>query len=126
MKERKKPALSNWQLAASKSRFKPDPKTEPPQTEPSKPRKRRQVKFALKDLNYPDQRVVRFPMAVGKKTEMVELLTSANLHYLTVEFADRTSLSFMIEPAFTFTAAYEYLEKGKPRAKLWPEIQSRK
>ncbi len=65
-------------------------------------------------------------MVVGKKTEMVELLTSPNLHYLTVEFADRTSLSFMIEPAFTFTAAYEYLEKGKPRAKLWPEIQSRK
>jgi hypothetical protein len=31
----------------------------------------------------------------------------------------------MIEPAFTFTAAYEYLEKGKPRAKMWPEIKSR-
>ncbi len=136
-KWRGKAALSKWQenqaiinsssqLAVGKTASKADPKAQETPSEPEKPKRRRQGKFTLKDLNYPDQRVVRFPMAVGKKTEMVELLTSANLHYITVEFADRTSLSFMIEPAFTFSAAYEYLEKGKPRAKLWPEIQSRK
>jgi hypothetical protein len=96
-----------------------------PEATPEKRKRTRQGKFTLKDLDYPDQRVVRFPMVQGKKTDAVELLTSANLHCITVEFADRTSLSFMIEPAFTFTAAYEYLEKGKPRAKLWPEIKSR-
>jgi hypothetical protein len=96
-----------------------------PEAAPEKRKRTRQGKFTLKDLDYPDQRVVRFPMVQGKKTDAVELLTSANLHYITVEFADRTSLSFMIEPAFTFTAAYEYLEKGKPRAKMWPEIKSR-
>ncbi len=113
----RKEAVRTQQSAVSQS--------EKPAVEHEKPKRRRQGKFTLKDLNYPDQRVVRFPMAVGKKTDGVELLTSANLHCLTVEFADRTSLSFMIEPAFTFTAAYEYLEKGKPRAKLWPEIKSR-
>ncbi len=118
----RKPAISNSQLAVGKT----NTETQEPPAEPPKPKRRRQGKFTLKDLNYPDQRVVRFPMAVGKKTEMIELLTSANLHYITVEFADRTSLSFMIEPAFTFSAVYEYLEKGKPRAKLWPEIKSRR
>ncbi len=121
----RKPTIGNWPLAISKSKPETKTRAQEPPTEPDRPKRRRQGKFTLKDLNYPDQRVVRFPMAVGKKTEMIELLTSANLHYITVEFADRTSLSFMIEPAFTFSAGYEYLEKGKPRAKLWPEIRSR-
>ncbi len=89
---RERSAVSNWQLAVSKSKFKPDPKSEslPLPAEAQKPKRRRRGKFTLKDLNYPDQRVVRFPMAAGKKTEAVELLTSANSHCITVEFADRT------------------------------------
>jgi hypothetical protein len=102
----------------------PDQNTHQGPTTEKRKRSRR-GKFTLKDLNYPDQRVVRFPMVEGKKTDGVEPLTSANLHCITVEFSDRTSLSFMIEPAFTFTAAYEYLEKGKPRARMWEEIKSR-
>jgi hypothetical protein len=128
-----KKAISRPQLAPSKSkpgralstqRSAVGEKQEPEAT-PEKRKRTRQGKFTLKDLSYPDQRVVRFPMVQGKETDTVELLTSKHLHYITVEFADRTSLSFMIEPAFTFTAAYEYLEKGKPRAKMWEEIKSR-
>jgi hypothetical protein len=119
--QRGKAAVSKEALSAQRSAV--GEKQEPEAT-PKKRKRTRQGKFTLKDLDYPDQRVVRFPMVQGKKTDGVELLTSANLHYITVEFADQASLSFMIEPAFTFTAAYEYLEKGKPRAKMWEEIKS--
>jgi hypothetical protein len=91
---------------------------------PAKRKRGRQGKFTLKDLTYPDQRSVRFPVVHGKKTESVELFTSPHCHYLSVEFTDRTSLSFLIEPRFSFMASYEYFKKGKPRAKLWPEIPS--
>ncbi len=97
-----------------------------PEQNTEKRRRTRQGKFTLKDLTYPDQRVVRFPIAQGKRTESIELFTSAQQHHIAVEFADRTSLSFLIEPTFTFTAAYEYFKKGKPRTKLWPEIKAYK
>jgi hypothetical protein len=92
----------------------------------SKPKKLRQGKYTLKDLTYPDQRVVRFPIVGGKTTETIELLTSTKFHYVTVAFTDKTSLSIAIEPAFNFKAAYEYVKRGKPHAKLWPEIRSSK
>jgi hypothetical protein len=116
----RKPAIGNRQAQHSAVSGKQEP-----EARPEKGKRTRQGKFALKDLNYPDQRVVRFPMVQGKKTDAVELLTSAHLHCITLEFADQTALSFMIEPAFTFSAAYEYLQKGKPKAKMWPEIKSR-
>jgi hypothetical protein len=131
MQDRKKRTASTQRgkAAISKEAISSQPSAvsekQEPEATPEKRKRIRQGKFTLKDLDYPDQRVVRFPMVQGKKTDGVELLTSANLHCITVEFADQTSLSFMIEPAFTFTAAYEYLEKGKPRAKMWPEIKSR-
>jgi hypothetical protein len=96
-----------------------------PETKAEERKRLRKGKYTLQDLRYPDQRVVRFPQVQGKTTEAVELLTSAGYHHITVEFQDKTSLSFAIEPDFTFKAAYEYVKKGKPHAKLWPEIRSR-
>jgi hypothetical protein len=123
--QRGKAAVKEVLSKAGQSQHSADSEKQEPTATSEKRKRTRQGKFTLKDLNYPDQRVVRFPMVQGKRTDAVELLTSTNLHCITVEFADRTSLSFMIEPAFTFTAAYEYLEKGKPRAKMWEEIKSR-
>jgi hypothetical protein len=109
------------QQSATSNQQKQDP--EPKTTE----RKRlRKGNYTLQDLRYPDQRVVRFPQVQGKTTEAVELLTSAGYHHITVEFQDMTSLSIAIEPDFTFKAAYEYVKRGKPHAKLWPEIRSHK
>jgi hypothetical protein len=90
-------------------------------SEATKPRR---GKYALKDLRWPDQGVVRFPHVQGKTAESIELLSSAQYHHITVEFADKTSLSFAIEPRFVVKAAYEFSRKGKPAAKLWPDIGS--
>jgi hypothetical protein len=95
-----------------------------PETKTEERKRLRKGKYTLQDLRYPDQRVVRFPQVQGKTTEAVELLTSSGYHHITVEFQDKTSLSFAIEPDFTFRAAYEYVRRGKPHAKLWPEIKS--
>jgi hypothetical protein len=99
------------------------PKTEGKrqETHPNKPRR---GKYELQELTWPDQRVVRFPHVQGKTAESIELLSSARYHHITVEFADKTSLSFAIEPRFVVKAAYEFLRKGEPCAKLWPDIGS--
>jgi hypothetical protein len=111
MKTRRKAALGSQQSAVSQ-----DPKTNPKQP--------RRGKVELKDLRWPDQRVVRFPHVRGKTAESIELLSSAQYHHITVEFADKTSLSFAIEPRFVVKTAYEFFRKGKPAAKLWPDIGS--
>jgi hypothetical protein len=78
----------------------------------------------VKDLTFPDQRIVQFPQVKGRIAEKIELLTSPGWHAITVEFQDKTALSFALAPGFAVKAAYEERKTGKPRVKQWPEIRS--
>lgn len=132
----KRAAVSKWQLAVGKT--KPHTGTlstqqsaisqgvEPKAKAGLKNRKPRPKKLALKELAYPDQRVVQFPQVQGKTAEKIEVLTSPGFHAITLAFRDKSALTLAIEPGFTLKAAYEYRRRGKSYTRLWPEIGSHK
>jgi hypothetical protein len=81
-------------------------------------------KFTMKKQTWPDERTVTFPQVKGKRMEKIELRTSADYHAITLEFQDKTSVGFEIQPGFTVQAAYADFKTGESRVKTWPEIVS--
>ena len=61
------------------------------------------------------RRLIRFPPAQGKIVDSVEFSTDADYHAISVNFRDRTSLTFEIETGFTLLADYSDWKSGNQR-----------
>lgn len=69
--------------------------------------------------------MVEFPQAKGKITEKVEFFTTGAYHSITIDFEDKTSLNFEIEPGFTINAELQQRRKGETEVLFeWPPIPS--
>lgn len=70
-------------------------------------------------------RVARFPQAKGKVLEVVEFSTSPGYHCISINFEDKTCLSFAIDTNFTLEADYSDWTTGNQRIlREWPPISS--
>jgi hypothetical protein len=101
-------------------------RTKSQRQKPRKPGKSRKAPYTLKQERSYGYRALSFPEVKGKKTEKVELVTSADYHAVTVEFADKTAVGFELMPGFTIQAHYDDLKADSGPAKTWPEIKSEK
>ena len=73
----------------------------------------------------PGQRIVQFPQVKGKTTEKVEFFTTGEYHSITIDFEDKTSLNFEIEPGFTINAELQQRRKDETEVLFeWPPIPS--
>jgi len=76
-------------------------------------------------LATPSRRLFRFREAQGKIVEEVEFSTTSDYHCISVNFDDRTSLSFEIETGFTLEADYSDWKTGNQRIlREWKKIAS--
>jgi hypothetical protein len=57
----------------------------------------------------PHRRLVQFPQMKGRTVEKIELFTATELHSLTINFQDKTSLSFSLAPCFVLDASLSAL-----------------
>ena len=74
----------------------------------------------------PGSRVVEFPQIKGRTVEKVQLFTSAEAHSISIRFADKTDLRFVIDSWFTFQADHSDWRTGNQRVlKRWPAIRSK-
>ena len=77
------------------------------------------------DKERPGRRIVQFPQVKGKTTEKVEFFTTGEYHSITIDFEDKTSLNFEIEPGFTINAELQQHRKDETEVLLeWPPIPS--
>jgi hypothetical protein len=51
-------------------------------------------------------RVLEFPQAKGRTVELVELIADTDYHCLSIRFKDKTDLSVVIDPMFSFRANF--------------------
>jgi hypothetical protein len=51
-------------------------------------------------------RVLEFPQARGRTVELVELIADTDYHCLSIRFKDKTDLSVVIDPMFSFRANF--------------------
>ena len=71
------------------------------------------------------RRLIRFPPARGKIVDSVEFSTEADYHAISVNFRDRTSLTFEIETGFTLQADYSDWKTGNQRVlRSWRPARS--
>ena len=70
-------------------------------------------------------RVSRFPQAKGKVLEEVEFSTSPGYHCISINFEDKSCLSFAIDTNFTLEADYSDWTTGNQRIlRKWPPVRS--
>lgn len=70
-------------------------------------------------------RVFRFTQAKGKVLEVVEFSTSPGYHCVSINFEDKTCLSFAIDTNFTLEADYSDWTTGNQRIlRKWPPVRS--
>lgn len=80
---------------------------------------------SVSDKHALGQRIVQFPQVKGKTTEKVEFFTTGEYHSITIDFEDKTSLNFEIEPGFTINAELQQRRKGETEVLFeWPPIPS--
>lgn len=61
----------------------------------------------------------------GRILERVEIYTATGYHSLTLDFADKTSLSLVLDPCLFITAELSDVSSGSERTlKSWPTIKS--
>jgi hypothetical protein len=71
------------------------------------------------------RRLFRFPQARGKTVEAVEFSTDSSFHAISVNFQDRTSLTFEIETGFTLQADFSDWNTGNQRVlRSWRPVRS--
>ena len=71
------------------------------------------------------RRLIRFPPAQGKIVDSVEFSTDAGYHAISVNFRDRTSLTFEIETGFTLQADYSDWKTGNQRVlRSWGPVRN--
>jgi len=71
------------------------------------------------------RKVVRFPQAKGKLVEAVEFSTELGYHCISVNFQDKTSLSFAIDTSFTVETDYSDWKTGNQRLlHRWRPVQN--
>lgn len=70
----------------------------------------------------PPRRKLKFPEVKGKTVERVELTVSVDEFTLTIRFADKTDLSFEIDPCVTVIPDFSDWKKGdwKPLKRFKP------
>jgi hypothetical protein len=71
------------------------------------------------------RRLFRYPQARGKTVDAVEFSTDSGFHAFSINFDDRTSLTFEIETGFTVEAAFSDWKTGNQRVlRSWRKIKS--
>ena len=60
----------------------------------------------LIERRFPYTRFVEFPHVKGRTVEKVEFYTTSRYHSITINFQDRTSLIFTVEPCFRLGAEF--------------------
>ena len=70
----------------------------------SKSPQKRQSALKRRKLVY--ARVIEFPQARGRTVELVELIADSDYHCLSIRFKDKTDLSVVIDPMFSFRANF--------------------
>ena len=94
---------------------------------PAKPPAKRSSRgrFDLIERKRYRRRLITFPGVEGKIAKAVRLYTTGGYHSITLEFQDKTSLDFGLEPGITFYADYNNIKTGNIRVlKRWPPIPS--
>lgn len=61
------------------------------------------------------RKILRFPQIKGKTIETVEFSTELGYHAISVNFTDKTSLNFEIEPRFLVETDYSNWKTGNQR-----------
>jgi hypothetical protein len=100
-----------------------------------KPRKREKVPASLRFTEtkrgkttirrYPGRTFHRFHEVKGKTVDFVEVFICADYNCVDVRFDDKTSMNFVIEPAFTLETEHADWKTGNWRPiKKWPLIHS--
>jgi hypothetical protein len=73
----------------------------------------------------PYSRVLKFPMAKGKTVAEVELSLSPDYNVIEVVFADKTSLTFNVEPCFrVFPELVSWKSGNYKPLKRWRSVHS--
>lgn len=71
------------------------------------------------------RKILRFPQVKGKTIEGVEFSTELGYHCISVNFSDKTSLSFEIEARFVVEADYSNWKTGNQRVlRSWRPVQN--
>jgi hypothetical protein len=74
---------------------------------------------------YDGRRFYRFNEIKGKIVDFVEVYLSSDYHSINVRFADKTVLTFVVEPGFTLETAHSDWKTGNGRSiKKWPLMHS--
>ena len=98
--------------------------------QPNKPRTRSapekvSANSASAEKELPGHRIVQFPQVKGKTAEKVEFFTTGEYHSITIDFEDKTSLNFEIEPGFIINAEFQQRRKGETEVLFeWPPLPS--
>src|SRR5437660_4807307 len=120
---RKKHSATNPQPSAPKHRS------------PKKRKKREKIPASLRFTEtkrgkttirrYPGRSFHRFHEVKGKTVDFVEVFICADYNCVDVRFDDKTSMNFVIEPAFTLETEHADWKTGDWRPiKRWPLIRS--
>ena len=116
------------------SATKPQPSA-PKHRSPKKRKKRENVPASLRFSEtkrgkttirrYPGRSFHRFHEVKGKTVDFVEVFICADYNCVDVRFDDKTSMNFVIEPAFTLETEHADWKTGNWRPiKRWPLIHS--
>ena len=109
----------------SSRRTQPARKTRKPRGFPALPKPiiTRRGKTTIR--RYKARRFHRFEEAQGKPLDYIEFFTAGEYHSIDVQFQDKTSMHFVIEPGFTLETDYSDWKTGDRRCiKRWPLIHS--
>ena len=72
----------------------------------------------------PFRNLIEIPGMKGRILERVEIYTATGHHSLTFDFADKTSLSLVLDPCFFISAELSDISSGSERTlKRWPTIK---
>jgi hypothetical protein len=81
--------------------------------------------MAVSKRTKPSRRVHKFPTAKGKIIADVELSVSPDYNVIEIVFADKTSLTFNLEPCFQVTPELVSWKSGKYHPlKRWRPVHS--
>lgn len=88
------------------------------------PRRKPRTPHALIERKGPYRNLIEIPGMKGRTLERVEIYTATGHHSLTLDFADQTSLSLLLDPCFFISAELSDISSGNERTlKRWPTIK---
>jgi hypothetical protein len=89
------------------------------------PRRAPRTPYGLLQRKGPYRNLIEIPGMKGRTLERVEIYTATGHHSLTLDFDDKTSVSFLLDPCLFITAELSDISSGNERfLKRWPKIKS--